>query len=433
MPANYVLLERIELNASAASITFANIPQTGYTDLKIVVSARGTANNAGNGQYYDIKINNSSANLTQRYIQGNGSSASSGSSSTTTGNYMPPSDYTANTFSNNEIYFPNYSGSTNKSFYTDSVNENNATSAFAIMNAYLWAQTAAINQITLTPGGGSFDTNSTFSLYGLAAVGTTPVIAPKASGGNIIDFDGTYWIHTFLTNGTFTPQTSLSCDYLVVAGGGGGGSWGPGGGGGSGGFRTSTGLSTTAQAYTITVGAGGAANASGTNSIFSTITSTGGGKGAGATGNDAANGGSGGGGSGEGGSATPGSGNAGSYSPVEGYAGGTGRQVSGTRAGGGGGGASAVGTSPSTANGGAGGAGIASSYSGASVNYAGGGGGATQSGSAGTATFGGGAGGVGAGGTAGTAGTVNTGGGGGGGGTTAGAGGSGIVIIRYLA
>jgi hypothetical protein len=40
--ANYVLLERIELNASAASVTFANIPQTGYTDLKVVLSARET-------------------------------------------------------------------------------------------------------------------------------------------------------------------------------------------------------------------------------------------------------------------------------------------------------------------------------------------------------------------------------------------------------
>ncbi len=39
MPANYVLLERIELNASAASITFSNIPQSGYTDLKLIVSS----------------------------------------------------------------------------------------------------------------------------------------------------------------------------------------------------------------------------------------------------------------------------------------------------------------------------------------------------------------------------------------------------------
>jgi hypothetical protein len=151
----------------AASIDFSSIPST-YTDLLMVVSARGTANFAGNGQYYDIKINNSSANLTQRYVQGNGSAASSGTSSSTTGNYMPPSDYTASTFSNNVIYFPNYAGSTNKSFTTDSVNENNATAAYQIMNAYLWSQTAAINQITLTAGGGNFAQYSTASLYGIS-------------------------------------------------------------------------------------------------------------------------------------------------------------------------------------------------------------------------------------------------------------------------
>jgi hypothetical protein len=433
MPANYVLLERTELNASATSVTFSNIPQTGYTDLKIVVSARGTANNAGNGQYYDIKINNSSANLTQRYIQGNGSSASSGSSSTTTGNYMPPSDYTANTFSNNEIYFPNYSGSTNKSFYTDSVNENNATAAFTIMNAYLWAQTAAINQITLTPGGGSFDTNSTFSLYGLAALGTTPVIAPKASGGNIVDYDGTYWIHTFLTNGTFTPQTALSCDYLVVAGGGGGGTRG---GGGAGGFRTATAQSLTTTAYTVTVGAGAAINANGSDSIFDIITSTGGGKGA--TSTNAGNGGSGGGGYDDSvTNFTAGTGNTPSTSPSQGNNGGAGGGA--TRyTGGGGGGASATGgagqSGSGTLLGGAGGAGTASSISGSSVTYAGGGGGGGDTGGAGGAG-GGGTGATSATDTA-TAGGTNLGGGGGAGRSGAGvpkAGGSGVVIIRYLA
>ena len=105
--------------------------------------------------------------MTQRYLQGNGSTVASGATSTTTGNYMSPSDYTANTFGNNLLYFPNYAGSTNKSFYTDSVSENNATTSFLIMNSYLWSQTTAINQITLTPGGGNFAQYSSASLYGI--------------------------------------------------------------------------------------------------------------------------------------------------------------------------------------------------------------------------------------------------------------------------
>jgi hypothetical protein len=46
-------LERIELNATAASVTFANIPQTGYTDLKVVVSARLDVNDVQLKMYFN--------------------------------------------------------------------------------------------------------------------------------------------------------------------------------------------------------------------------------------------------------------------------------------------------------------------------------------------------------------------------------------------
>jgi hypothetical protein len=62
---------------------------------------------------------------------------------------------------------------------------------------------------------------------------------------------------------------------LVVAGGGGGGG-NHGGGGGAGGYRTSTLSVSASTAYTITVGAGGGASQIGQNSVFSSITSTGG-------------------------------------------------------------------------------------------------------------------------------------------------------------
>ena len=76
MPENYVLLERTELNAAAASVTFANIPQTGYTDLKIVVSAR--ANNANIFSGAGLRFNaDSAANYSHRVLQGDGASASS--------------------------------------------------------------------------------------------------------------------------------------------------------------------------------------------------------------------------------------------------------------------------------------------------------------------------------------------------------------------
>jgi hypothetical protein len=434
---NYILLERIELNASAASVTFANIPQTGYTDLKVVLSARVDAGSGGYQTY--VRFNgDTAANYNWRNLLGTGSAAVSQNTSGDTGMRITMSNSsgdTASTFGNSELYIPNYTGSTAKSVSADGVSENNATAATADLAAGLWTGTAAINSVNIFASGANFVANSTFSLYGLAALGTTPAIAPKASGGNIIDYDGTYWIHTFLTSGTFTPQTGLTCDYLVVAGGGGGAASDStnetGGGGGAGGYRTSIGgspLSVTATAYSITVGGGGAggttasrAGSTGSNSIFSTITSSGGGFGGFVS---AGSGGSGGGipyqsGSGYSiGTGTAGQGNDG------GYGGGASR----TGGGGGGGGAGAVGA---TGNGGNGGAGLASSITGTSVTRAGGGAGGNSSGSGGT----GGSGGGGNGGSSPTAGGVNLGGGGGGakGVTNGAAGGSGIVIIRYLA
>ena len=440
MPANYILLERIELNASAASVTFSNIPQSGYTDLKIVTSARTTH---ASDDAIVIAFNGSSSTYSMRRLDGNGSTATSDNNTTNIRAVTNDAGKTANTFGSWEAYIPNYTSSNFKSVSIDAVSENNATAANAQLVAGLWSTTSAITSMVFTSyNSANFVQYSTFSLYGLAAVGTTPAIAPKASGGNITT-DGTYWIHTFLTSGTFTPATSLTCDYLVVAGGGGGGN-SYGGGGGAGGFKTANNFSISAS-FTVTVGAGGAGAAPGTNggnSVFSTITSNGGGGGGAGNPQSLAvgptNGGSGGGVGGwvpsTNSTTTPvgtgisGQGNNGGNSSGTGWKGG-----------GGGGGASAAGATGtnngSIALGGAGGAGTASSITGASVTYAGGGGsGAGLSGADGTAGLGGaGGGGNGSNTGIGSAGTANTGGGGGGGDQNGlgGNGGSGIVIIRY--
>lgn len=449
MPNNYILLETIALTQSAASVTFDNLPTSGYTDLKIVVSARSAS--ASPQENLMIELNGSSASFTRRAIEGDGSGASSYSGSTGLVCYVVGNGATANTFGNAEIYIPNYRSANNKSISTDAVEETNATTAYMQMTAVLWGNTAAITSILLKPSTNSFLANSTFSLYGIAALGTTPVIAPKAIGGNIIDFDGTYWIHTFTSSGTFTPIASLSCDYLVIAGGGGGGA-SYGGGGGAGGYRTGSGLGVLPLTnYPITVGAGGTGMpiatgvvGSGSSSIFSTITSDGGG--GGGTGNPQqlsfgpANGGSGGGVGGwvpstnstntPVGTGISGQGNNGGSSSGTGWKGG-----------GGGGGAGAAGANGSNngsiALGGNGGAGLTSSITGTAITRAGGGGaGAGFNNTEGTAGTGGaGGGGNGSNTTTGSAGTVSTGGGGGGGdqNDSGGNGGSGVVIIRYLA
>ena len=462
MAANYVLLNSQQLTSSAASVTFSNIPQSGYTDLKVVASVRSTTTNI----WGNIQVNGSSTGWSLKSLYGDGASASSQSQSANTYTLLVnPSNTTANTFTSAEFYIPNYTSSNYKSISVEQAEEsNNATGVYLWNWALLWSNTASITSFTLNAPD-AFAQYSTFSLYGLAAVGTTPVIAPKANGGNIVTTDGTYWYHGFLTSGYFTPIAGLTCDYLVVAGGGGGGG-GLAGGGGAGGFRTATSQSLSAQNYSITVGAGGPGTSvlqsfgfSGTNSVIAgsgltTYSATGGGGGASISTNGLA-GGSGGGGGGSQDRANPqtgGAGNAGSYSPVEGYAGGQGIYAVGTSQhfSGGGGGAGAVGGNAANGTGGNGGIGSYSAISGGATtgvgvlsggNYylAAGGGGAGRaaySGTGGTGGTGGGGNGAGTNLADATSARANTGSGGGGGdwegyGVSGAAGGSGLVIIRY--
>jgi len=448
MPANYVLLEKITVGAAgASSVTFSGIPQTGYTDLVVKYSARATP--ASNGVEISVSFNGVTTNRSSIVLYGTGSGASSYSPTPVISGIIAASADTSNVFSNGEIYIPNYTSSNNKSLSIDSVNENNATASWQYLTAGLWSNTAAITSVVLASTSGNFVQYSTFYLYGVAKLGTTPAIVPYATGGDTIMTDGTYWYHTFLSSGTFTPQKSLTCDYLVVAGGGGGGG-NAAGGGGAGGLRSTvtatggggsleTALSLGTSAYTVTVGAGGAgstgntsAGANGSNSVFATITSTGGGGGGAYDSVAGITGGSGGGGGARGASGTT---SAGSGTANQGYAGGAGTYPDGTYFyAGGGGGAGAVGGTSSTATGASGGNGVATSISGSSVTYAGGGG----AGVGATGTVGaGGSGGGGAGGkynraVVPTNGTANLGGGGGGGSPQpGGAGGSGIVIVRY--
>ena len=456
MAGNYVLLDRIELNASAASVTFSSIPQTGYTDLKIVMSARDSSSAGANYNGYSFTIypNGLSTNITQKSLFGNGGGASS-YSDTQMYNVIDMSADTANTFSNVEIYVPNYTSSNYKSFSIDGVAEANATNSAMRLAAGLWSSTAAITSLQFNAYS-TFTVGSTFSLYGLAAVGTTPAIAPKADGGNVIATDGTYWYHAFLSNGTFTPQSNLTADILQVAGGGSG----TGGdyacaGGGAGGLLTFTGQSlTTGTSYTAVVGAGGAVKTyntgngnNGSNSQFASLTASVGGGGAGGFNgsSDGQNGNAG--GSGGGGSYLNHTGGAGTSG--QGYAGGTAVGGAPGYPGGSGGGAGGAGQNPpNTSTGANGGVGLYSTLtdamgvatgtgqlSGGHYYYAGGGaGGAYIASTGGTGGLGGGGNGQGAGGGAvGYSGTANTGGGGGGNGQSGnpGAGGSGIIIIRY--
>jgi hypothetical protein len=313
------------------------------------------------------------------------------------------------------------------------------------------------NIVAVQDYAGTFDTNKLIiSSNGSEAIQGSTTIDGECTTENAT----VYLLYQDSTQGwtsqdvSLIPQT-INVSYLVIAGGGsGGGIYG--GGGGAGGLRSSVDSSGGGQAaeteltlnpatnYNVTIGAGGAGVVNyttanpGTNSIFSTITATGGGGGAHYTGNSGTGntGGSGSGGSigNSVGGATLGG--AAVTSPViQGYAGGGGYHGnSAAYTCGGGGGAGAVGQTPTQGSftGGNGGVGLAVSITGGAVTYAGGGGGMGQT-TGGTGGSGIGGNGGSSSSQAGSSGNPNTGSGGGGSesGTTSGSGGSGVVILRY--
>ena len=307
-----------------------------------------------------------------------------------------------------------------------------------------YAGTAATNNITIT---------SSDNINGSS---NDVKIDYERGGVSMVYVDATQgWIAYSANNETaeslIDAPPEVDVDYLVVAGGGGTGTGAFSGGAGAGGLLTGAAMTVTLGiSYDVTVGAGGsgatAGNSysnigvsNGSNSIFNTVTSTGGGYGSTYVNNS----GSGGSGGGEAaqythsiGTGIPGQGNNGGIGP--------GNTT------GGGGGAGAVGGTGSSSQGGNGGVGLSidllnstnaaaasvGEVSGSDVYYAGGG-----AGSRGYSSLSG-SGGLGGGGGDNVAdsvavdGTLNTGGGGGGtagqASTVAGAaGGSGVVILRY--
>lgn len=163
------LIERIEVGSGgAATIVFTSIPQT-YDGLYLVCSLRTDTD-----PETFLYPNGSTSNLSGQFVRGNGASADATSLIRW---YSNLSSATANTFSNMTAHFPNYAGSTYKSFSADGVTENNATTAYASINAGLWSDTTAISSLTIDLSNGNFVQYSSATLYGITAGsdGTTTV------------------------------------------------------------------------------------------------------------------------------------------------------------------------------------------------------------------------------------------------------------------
>jgi hypothetical protein len=156
-------------SGGAASIEFSGIPQT-YTDLAVVMSARTDLAQIYGDVQVSFNSDTTAANYSWRNLWGNGSSVSSEPSSSGIARYclmMSGNSTTASTFGSGVLYIPNYSGSTYKSFSSDSCSENNATTSYVRFFANLWSSTSAITSISFSGASSNFMQYSSASLYGI--------------------------------------------------------------------------------------------------------------------------------------------------------------------------------------------------------------------------------------------------------------------------
>lgn len=167
MPDTFTLINAVAVGAGgAANIQFTSIPNT-YTDLVLKTSLRSTTTD-GNDPYDLIFTLNSTSTITSKVLRGDGSVASNNSITDRILRGGPvPSNWTSNTFSNGEIYIPNYTGSANKFWSSDAVQENNATGATMSIVAGFTSISAAVSSITITGLTGDLAQHSTAYLYGI--------------------------------------------------------------------------------------------------------------------------------------------------------------------------------------------------------------------------------------------------------------------------
>lgn len=158
---------------STVTVNFSSIPQT-YTDLVLRVSARTNRSSAVDELM--LRFNSDSAtNYSATHMTANSGTATSQQVSNNTSTRfisINGNTTTSSTFSNTEIYIPNYTGTANKPISIGTVVENNDTTNYFVRGvANLYRGSSAITSIScqsyFDPGVLYFIADSSFYLYGI--------------------------------------------------------------------------------------------------------------------------------------------------------------------------------------------------------------------------------------------------------------------------
>lgn len=171
MASTYKLINEYTVTSATHSVSLSQISQD-YTDLLIKYSLR--SDYGSTYQEAQFTFNSVTSNYSQQLVVGNGSSYNSynstGAAAATWSLVMVGSTATSSTFSNGELYIPNYSSTTlPKTWSTTAVTENNAESAGIWLVSGRNSSTAAITSLTFYAWQSfiNFVPGSSFYIYGI--------------------------------------------------------------------------------------------------------------------------------------------------------------------------------------------------------------------------------------------------------------------------
>jgi hypothetical protein len=173
MSVTYIPIYTQVASGSSTTIVFNNIPQT-FSDLYVALSVRSAVSATGTDCWGQINQNNAAIYSTTR-LYGTGSSPASdrqtGQNIYRIGDQNAATS-TANTFTSQSVYIPNYRSTQFKSIVTESGQESSsATLYYHMANAHLFSSTTPITSLSFLSGAGNFVAGSTFSLYGVTRFG----------------------------------------------------------------------------------------------------------------------------------------------------------------------------------------------------------------------------------------------------------------------
>ena len=163
MALTYEPIATTTFGSTATSYTFSSIPST-YTDLVVVMSVIPAAT-VGYGPWFQFN-GDTGSNYSITWLQGDGSTATSGRQTSETKGYLSWSIGLSGP-SNAIAHIQNYSNTTTNKTYIDRINETDGSYPGAGATVGLWRNTAAINSIKISNDGGGFASGSTFTLYGI--------------------------------------------------------------------------------------------------------------------------------------------------------------------------------------------------------------------------------------------------------------------------